>query len=588
MLRKLIYTGNLLVICCVTAFGAFGRLSAQDLDLMFYMSVGMCVWSSCFLMSVFYLKHMSDRTACAWFVGAVFFLFLGDLDLAAAMADRSWPILVLLTDIALVCNLPLKLSTWMVAMGVAWLVVTEAEEVFRFGLYDVALTDPYSVRVAQCACSRPPCKKSIDEGVQALLRSASVFVIDFLITRSFARKLCAEKEKMQTSIEAARDISKLLVRFQLAEAEALLQKCSKHSDDAGEKQPEIPDEFVVVLSDLLSNLKRYEPFLPQSCFRYAEDDSNGSPESPATEHQECLFHASASSPSTVDLRPRRSFYDEYIRRTVSIVALNLRGLHGLLESCALGSDTKKLGDNDSRSNIVSLQRSLLSVTVQSVGNSKGIVDFFMGDHVACSWNASRPCVSHRNMSVLAAYEIGVGLQKTNVMTHCGVSSGEALCGNVGTETLRRYNIVGQVYSLAHTIVSVARDWEIKLLIDTTVAKDVMTAYEVVAVPEKLIYCKGLTSLPLILWKVERANQGVEGAEWMYTVQSPKMMQVNFMNTLTVAYLKGQQEEKDKVLATQMAPQQQPAARRLVEWVKTSPDIATTQLPLVTPHFFNDN
>ncbi|KAJ9452770.1 hypothetical protein DIPPA_04711 [Diplonema papillatum] len=395
---------------------------------------------------------------------------------------------------------------------------------------------------------------------------------------------------MQMSIEAARDISELFVQFQLAEAEMLLRKCSERGGGADDEQAELPEEFVAVFSDLLSNLKRYEPFLPQSCFVYTEDDSDDSPKSPsASQHQVRSVDPSTSRrASPVDLCPRHSLHDEYIRRTVSIVALNVRGLHGLMALRTWDNDTMRVADNDSMKDIASLQRSLLSLTVQSVSNAKGIVDFFMGDHVACSWNASRLCISHRYMSVLAAYEIGVGLQKTNVITHCGIASGEALCGNVGTETLRRYNIVGQVYSLAHTIVSVARDWEIRLLIDTTVATDVKTAYEVVAVPEMLTYCKGLTSLPLILWKVERANEGEEGAEWMYTVQSPGMVQVDFMNTLTVAYLKGQQEEeKNNLLATQMDLQQQPAARRLVEWLKSLPDVATTQLPLVTPHFYGD-
>ncbi|KAJ9454398.1 hypothetical protein DIPPA_20847 [Diplonema papillatum] len=584
-LRKLIYLTYLLAVGFVAAFTALQRLAAQDRDLMFYSCFLLSLWTGCLVMSVLYLKHVSDLNMCTWIVGGVLCLFLSDLDRAAAMMDRPWPFLVLFTDVALVCKLPSKFSTCMVATGVAWLLVTETEAVFRFGLYDVALTDPYSVRRAHCDCSRPPCEKPMDEGASSFVLASLVFVIDFFITRSFAQKLHAEKDKMLASIEAATDVSDLLVQFQLAEAETLLRKCSERGD-AGGGQPAISEEFVAVLSNLLSNLKRYEPFLPQSCFMYAED----SPKSPASEHR-CsqrisLDPSSASNPTSVDLC-RHSVSDEYVRRTVSIVALNVRGLHGLLDSRALGSDTNKLSNNDSRRDIACLQRALLSLTIKTVSSSKGIVDFFMGDRVACSWNASRPCVCHRNMSVLAAYEIGVGLQKSHITTHCGVSSGEALCGNVGTETLRRYNIVGPVYSLAHTIASVARDWEIRLLIDTTVAKDVMTAYEVVAVPEKLTYCKGLTSLPLILWKVEHANQGEEGAEWMYTVQSHEMMQVDFMNTLTLAYLKGQQEEKESLLATQMASEQQPEARRLVEWLQSSPDVATTRLPLVTPSSYDE-
>ncbi|KAJ9450482.1 hypothetical protein DIPPA_14162 [Diplonema papillatum] len=193
------------------------------------------------------------------------------------------------------------------------------------------------------------------------------------------------------------------------------------------------------------------------------------------------------------------------------------------------------------------------------------------------------------MSVSAAYEIGVGLQKTGIVTHCGVSSGEALCGNVGTETLRRFNIVGHVYSLAHDITSVAKDWEIRLLIETTLAREVKNAYEVVAVPEMVTYCKGSMSFPLILWKVERANEGEEGAEWMYTVQSTKMMQVEFMNQLTVAHLQGQQHEMENLLAVRVTPQP-PCVLELVAWLRSSYGVEkTTRLPLVTPRFhYGDN
>ncbi|KAJ9466571.1 hypothetical protein DIPPA_21054 [Diplonema papillatum] len=579
-LRKLIYPSMLVVSWCVTTFTAAQRLSNEDLDLVFFAAAALSAWDVCFLASVLCQKRVSDRNMFSWIVGSVLCLFVADLDHAAAMMARSWPVLVLYTDAALVCKLPSRSSLCLVAMGVGWLVVTQVEAVYRYGLYDVSLTSSYSERRANCSCARPPCKIPPTEGLHALVIALVVFSVDFFITRSFAWGLTAEKEKMQTSIEAARDVSELLVRFQLAEAETLLRRCS--SGD----QSEIPGEFVAVLSGLLANLKRYEPFLPQSCFLYAGDGgSTAGPDSAASDDGRGSLTQSLPA-WTAKLSLRHSI-DEYVRRTVSIAALNVRGLHELLEPRATHRDaeSKRVADNDAKNDIASLQKVFLSLIVIAASKTKGIVDFFMGDHVACSWNASRPCVSHRSMAVSAAYEVGIGSLKASIVTHGGVSSGEALCGNMGTETLRRYNIVGRVYSLAHTIVSVARDWGIRLLIDTTMAKDVMTAYEVVAVPEMLTYCKGTTSLPLILWRVERANHGEVGAEWMYTVQSPGMMQVSFVNTLTVAYLKGQREETANILAERTVPQ---AARRLVEWLRNPPgDAAPTQLPLVTPRLFTE-
>ncbi|KAJ9464540.1 hypothetical protein DIPPA_09993 [Diplonema papillatum] len=552
-IRKAIVPTYLLLVC---VFMALVTLLQPDQNGVFFTSLLLFFWAAAFLAVVLHQKHVSDVTLSVCVAGGVVGTCVFDLDSAAGLKQRPWPLLVLLADLVLVCKLPTQVSVCLVSTGVVWLFITHTEAAFRFGLYDVPLTDSYSTRRMDCECSQPPCKRSVLYSMKSFNSAAFVFIMDYYITRGFAQKLLAQQEKMQRSIEAARNVSALLVQFQLAEAEALLVKCSSLGEGKGD-EAEIPEEFVAVLSNLLSNLKRYEPFLPQSCFPYADDDSDDmSPRSEAARSSEysiarpSLVSKISSLASTAPqlfrhhLQSRKSAEgSDYTRRTVSIAAFNVRCLHDMLGSRAPDN-------NDPKRQIIHLQEALLSLTVQSVSKAKGIVDFFMGDHVTCSWNASRPCVSHRNMSVLAAYEIGVGMQQADIVTHCGVSSGEALCGNVGTETLRRFNIVGHVYSLAHDIGSVAKDWETRLLVDTAVANEVKIAYEVVAVPETLIYCKGLISFsPLILWKVVRANDGEVGAEWMYTVQSPEMMRVNFMNQLTVAHLKGNQKEVESMLAS---------------------------------------
>ncbi|KAJ9460137.1 hypothetical protein DIPPA_00472 [Diplonema papillatum] len=586
-LRKTIYPSFLVASCFFTGLTA---LLEEAGSVLFYLGILACSWSGSLLAFVLYQKRVSNLNVSMCIAGGAASLFVFDLSSAAMIRQRPWPLLVLLADLALVCKLPQRASTFLVISGVVWLSITYTEAVFRFGLYDIVLTDPEDTPRVDCECSRPPCKRPLEDGVYSFLTAAFIFVTDFFITRGFAQKLYAQQAKMQRSIVAARDVSALLVQFQLAEAEALLLKCSR-GDDGKNDGSEIPEEFLTVLTDLLSNLKKYEPFLPQSCFPYADDDEHILSEQEPSGIQSSVARRSVVSQhrnSTLtahqdaSCRPQSpKAGGEYIRRSVSIAAFNVRGLHYMLNSRAL--------ENDSKKDIPHVQEALLSLVVQSVSSAKGIVDFFMGDHVTCSWNASRPCISHRNMSVLAAYEIGVGLQKTGIVTHCGVSSGEALCGNVGTETLRRFNIVGHVYSLAHDITSVAKDWEIRLLIETTLAREVKNAYEVVAVPEMVTYCKGSMSFPLILWKIERANEGEEGAEWMYTVQSTKMVQVEFMNQLTVAHLQGQQHKMENLLAAQVTPQP-PCVLELVAWLRSSYGVEkTTRLPLVAPRFhYGDN
>ncbi|KAJ9458653.1 hypothetical protein DIPPA_24311 [Diplonema papillatum] len=158
---------------------------------MFYVGVLALITVGTLLAVILCQKYVGDLNVSVCIAVGAAGLYISDLTSAARSRPRTWPLLVLLADLALVCKLPPKASIFLVISGVVWLSIAYAGAVFRFGLYDIFLTDPENAPRVDCECSRPPCKWPLEDGVNSFLTG-------------FAQKLHAQQAKMQRSIEAAR------------------------------------------------------------------------------------------------------------------------------------------------------------------------------------------------------------------------------------------------------------------------------------------------------------------------------------------------------------------------------------------------
>eukprot|EP00744_Colponema_vietnamica_P005600 GILI01008191.1.p1 GENE.GILI01008191.1~~GILI01008191.1.p1 ORF type:complete len:1019 (+),score=207.57 GILI01008191.1:51-3059(+) len=121
-------------------------------------------------------------------------------------------------------------------------------------------------------------------------------------------------------------------------------------------------------------------------------------------------------------------------KRVTILSVNARGFHADINVFAPNTAIEPTNDiTDTISNICNRER--------------GVIDSFHGDHFVLSFNAARqnaegPQKAARcAMDIIAAHE---GLMEFSM----GLSTGKACVGHLGTATLKRLSIIGEVYSRA--------------------------------------------------------------------------------------------------------------------------------------------
>eukprot|EP01060_Flectonema_neradi_P012505 TRINITY_DN19304_c0_g1_i1.p1 TRINITY_DN19304_c0_g1~~TRINITY_DN19304_c0_g1_i1.p1 ORF type:complete len:1007 (+),score=162.37 TRINITY_DN19304_c0_g1_i1:41-3061(+) len=106
-------------------------------------------------------------------------------------------------------------------------------------------------------------------------------------------------------------------------------------------------------------------------------------------------------------------------------------------------------NGDSESDLAKGSLIYMSMIKQCIG--KGVIERFNGDKVVVSFNASTPCRSGAEQACAVSRMIISEYSKIRNTAPLfggrlgiGVSSGIALCGNLGCDTTRSFNIVGQV------------------------------------------------------------------------------------------------------------------------------------------------
>ena len=189
--------------------------------------------------------------------------FGGDVT-ARAIGNTAWPLLVVVVDFLLVMEVPARHSMCVVCVAVAYFFVMGVEELFRFGILDIPGIMPQEVRAdymeeaTQCADLPCPNKsRALNQQIIAL----SVFIIDFIATRGFARGLLKEQTSMERTINAVQEIAALLAGYDVEQVAELLKA---HEGD-------LPEGMTAALRNLEENLRNYRPYLPAALFELDED-----------------------------------------------------------------------------------------------------------------------------------------------------------------------------------------------------------------------------------------------------------------------------------------------------------------------------
>jgi len=188
------------------------------------------------------------------------------------------------------------------------------------------------------------------------------------------------------------------------------------------------------------------------------------------------------------LADRNNLRLDGIRQPVTILFADISGFTSFSEVTETGLLFKVLND-------------YLSLAAQAILGEEGTLDKFMGDAVMALWNAPDPQPDHALRAVRAAVTI---LEQANQahqrlkdptqhLQFCiGVSTGEAMVGNVGTRQLFNYTAIGDTVNLAQRLETTAKPGQI--LID-------QGTYAIV--------CEHVIAKPLAVIQVKGRSQPVE-------------------------------------------------------------------------------
>ena len=454
---------------------------------------------------------------CCMYMGAAGVL-LWDLE-ARAVSDDRWAILVLVIDMLLVMRVPTFYTSGLVGFVVLWLSVLGVEESFRFGLFDLPGLPPQEGEYGReyyhnkaRECGKLPCPGNFPSS--DMLRGICIFVIDFLVTRRFARDVRKEQESMERTINAVQEIASLLAGYDVEKVAELLE----------EHEHELPQGMTAALRALEKNLRSYKAYLPKTCllvdeavYEYKEEECTSVPASDT--------QVSVSSCSTAST----PIHETVVRH----VALGLTSVKATLLTVNI-KDTLRLVEQDS-AHFSSFFTTLLLKTLQATESHRGMVDVFVGDRVHCSFNTSRQCANHATSALHTATMLFRGLKPSQV--NIGVASGKVLRGDMGCEVMRRFSMVGTLVRDVHGMERAGRILGCDVLCNRMCFSDAECEHEMRLIPCK-VEVSATSDTPEVVAELLRKSRtsGLPTEEWMYQIGKNKKWE-NY-NTTVREYLKG--------------------------------------------------
>eukprot|EP00756_Hemistasia_phaeocysticola_P018679 Hpha_TRINITY_DN15612_c3_g3::TRINITY_DN15612_c3_g3_i2::g.101816::m.101816 len=177
---------------------------------------------------------------------------------------RSWTFIVLILDCALVFERD-HMTSVMIPLVLIYMFLIFVESIERFGMYEAGYWGA-SPEVSHCNCASPPCGQSFVAAFFSYLGVSSVFLFDFYFTRGFSAGLRHQLRRVEASVEVAGEIVEALARYDVDAAETAIEKGS-----------DLPVELAGSYLRLLSNLRSYREYLPETLLRYDDESQLTSP-----------------------------------------------------------------------------------------------------------------------------------------------------------------------------------------------------------------------------------------------------------------------------------------------------------------------
>ncbi len=123
--------------------------------------------------------------------------------------------------------------------------------------------------------------------------------------------------------------------------------------------------------------------------------------------------------------------------------------------------------------VTELMNQALTIQSNAVQEYGGMVDKYIGDAMMAIFNAPIDLPQHQNRAILAAQKIQKDMQDTDIPLKIGigVNTGEAVIGNMGSDTRFDYSAIGDCVNTAARLESATKDVGVDILIGENTAKN---------------------------------------------------------------------------------------------------------------------
>ena len=489
-LRKKVIMAVLIIIVPVILVNA--RNFTVSSKIAAALSVVMFVVEFC---AVQYMKKASDGLIEFACYTSVMLIVILDFNATVGDKTRIWALLVIILDVLLVCRIRNRAAIVSLSVLTLYLVIMAVEGAIRFGLFDITVgTYDYDERFEKCTCDKPPCKTST--GFQTMVWLLTLY-IDFGVTRSFSKQVLTEKEKIETSVMITATVAEYLAAFNLEDAE----ECLCGADN-------LPNSLKCALQSILNNLQLYKPYLPMSCLpdkvKIAQIVDN---ESESISCMSSAYLASSVTTSVSNLSTSKK------------VGINLKVplRRGRIAALLLSFSTPS-ALLESMSDFELQHKTVLEVALRIIPTVSGMVDFFLGNRIYVSFNASRKCSSFAVAAADAALLCQEALKIEIPFQHgitIAVSRGQVMLGDLGTDMMRRFSIIGDVCSKLTHMERYATSKSIDCMVDHEIAESLQYVFSLSIILELLQF--NFSSKTSIIWELLRKSVEDVSEEWMYAI-----------------------------------------------------------------------
>ena len=139
-----------------------------------------------------------------------------------------------------------------------------------------------------------------------------------------------------------------------------------------------------------------------------------------------------------------------------------------MDICGFTPISEHYKNNDDPEGLVELINKFLDMQTKIIINNQGTIDKYMGDCIMSFWNAPLDCKNHAELAVKSALEVLDATKELNkelaplnlppINVGIGISTGECIVGNMGSEVRFDYSVIGDAVNLGARLEGQTRNY----------------------------------------------------------------------------------------------------------------------------------